>query len=157
MIIFSTIPPHFLSLFYLTKYYYFYHRAKYVGDFFKGKKHGHGKIEYEEENSTYEGGWHMDSKHGKGKSCINGTIYEGEYKHGKRDGKGKLQAISGNVYEGEFKNDRKDGKGKLIYPPLSPLDMPRILEGNWEKDKFVSERPLTSVSVNVITQTLNLE
>ena len=98
----------------------------------------------------------MDTKHGKGKSCINGTIYEGDYKQGKRDGFGKLQALSGNIYEGQFKNDRKDGIGKLIYPPLSPDEAPRILEGRWEKDKF-ADRPLTSVSVTVLSQTLNLE
>jgi hypothetical protein len=97
----------------------------------------------------------MDSKHGKGRSCINGTIYEGEYRNGKREGMGRLEALSGNVYIGEFKADRKNGQGKLIYPPLGPDDAPRILEGTWEKDKFISDRPLTSVTV--LTQTLTLE
>ena len=107
-------PPPFLLLFYLTKYCYFYHRAKYVGDFFKPEGKNTAM-----ENTNVDGTW---IKHGKSMSCINSTIYEGDYKHGKRDGKGQ----------------------------------PRILEGNWEKDKFVSERALTSVSVYVISQILNL-
>ena len=99
----------------------------------------------------------MDTKHGKGRSCTNGTIYEGEYKNGRREGMGKLEALSGNIYIGEVRADRKNGQGKLIFAH-GPEDQPRILEGTWEKDKFIcnsSDRPLTSVTV--LTQTLSLE
>lgn len=99
----------------------------------------------------------MDQKHGKGKSSINGTIYEGEYNCGKRDGFGKLIALSGNIYEGQFKNDRKNGIGKLTYCKITSDDEPpRILEGIWEKDKFMSsDRPSTSASVTVLNTNLD--
>ena len=42
------------------------YRAKYEGEFKNGKKNGSGKIVYEEDGATYEGGWQLDQKHGKG-------------------------------------------------------------------------------------------
>jgi len=98
----------------------------------------------------------MDLKHGKGKSFINGCVYIGDYKCGKRDGCGTLTSLSGTIYVGDFKNDRKHGKGKLTYPLISPDEPQRTIEGNWEKDKLLDdERPKTSTSVTV--QTLSLD
>ena len=85
-----------------------------------------------------------------GKSFINGCVYIGDYKCGKRDGSGILTSLSGTLYEGEFKNDRKHGKGKVTYPVISPDEPQRVVEGYWEKDKLVeNERPKTSTSVAV--------
>ena len=41
--------------------------------------------------------------------------YVGEYKNGKREGKGIFYYNNGNRYEGDFKNDKKEGKGKFYY------------------------------------------
>ena len=41
----------------------------------------------------------------------NGIIYEGEFIHDKRHGKGKLTLTNGNIFKGEFniiKNDMRD-------------------------------------------------
>ena len=133
-------------------------RAKYEGEFKNGKKNGTGKIVYEEDGAIYEGDWQNDQKHGRGKSFINGCVYIGGYKFGKRDGSGILTSLSGTIYEGEFKNDRKHGVGKLTYPLISPDEPQRIVEGIWEKDRLVDDnRPKTSTSVTVQQQTLILD
>ena len=44
----------------------------------------------------------------------NGAVYKGEFKNGKREGKGFYQC-NGNYYEGEFKNDLFDGKGVMKF------------------------------------------
>jgi hypothetical protein len=41
--------------------------------------------------------------------------YEGEYLHGKREGKGKYKYNNGDIYEGDYKNDLKEGKGEYKY------------------------------------------
>ena len=42
-----------------------------------------------------------------------GSMYEGEWKNGKRHGSGTFRSISGDVYEGQFQQDRRHGFGKL--------------------------------------------
>ena len=39
-------------------------------------------------------------------------IFEGEYKNGKRNGKGKEYSTDGDlIFEGEYKNGKRNGKG----------------------------------------------
>ena len=59
-----------------------------------------------------------------------GSIYEGEFKFGKKYGKGKLTNINGSVYEGEFYKGKKHGEGKLMN-----ADGTISHEGNWLHDK----------------------
>ena len=42
-----------------------------------------------------------------------GGRYEGDFKAGKRDGKGTLVLPGGETYTGQFKDDRPDGTGVL--------------------------------------------
>ena len=41
----------------------------------------------------------------------NWEVYEGDWKSGKREGKGVLKLPTGSVYKGEFRDDKKEGKG----------------------------------------------
>ena len=41
----------------------------------------------------------------------NGDKYEGDYKTGKKEGKGIYYYNNGERYEGDFKNDKREGKG----------------------------------------------
>ena len=41
----------------------------------------------------------------------NGEIYEGYYKNGQRNGRGRYIYYNGNVYEGEWKDDKRYGYG----------------------------------------------
>ena len=43
----------------------------------------------------------------------NGGIYEGEWKNGMRDGKGKYVWPDRSYYEGDWVEDKACGKGKL--------------------------------------------
>ena len=44
-----------------------------------------------------------------------GSVYEGEFKGGLFNGKGKLTWENGSVYEGEFKDGRRQGKGERVF------------------------------------------
>ena len=41
--------------------------------------------------------------------------YEGQFRNGKREGKGIYYFNNGNRYEGYFKNDIREGKGVLYF------------------------------------------
>lgn len=42
--------------------------------------------------------------------------YDGTWKNGKMEGKGKFVYPTGGVYEGEVKDGRRHGKGSYAYP-----------------------------------------
>lgn len=73
---------------------------------------------YEDEYGTYDGEVDINGKkkqkHGKGKMAyFNGSIYDGEWKNDKQNGRGKYTYPNGNTatYEGEFKDDEFSGYG----------------------------------------------
>jgi hypothetical protein len=43
-------------------------------------------------------------------------LFEGTYKHGKKEGLGKFSWSDGAVYEGEFRANNIDGYGKYTWP-----------------------------------------
>lgn len=115
-------------------------KARYEGEFKprlngspKGVYHeGFGKMTYPKESNkkSYEGQWKGGVFDGKGKIVwANGHTYEGDFKEGKYYGKGVYIWSNGNRYEGEFKNDSFNGKGVLIWS-----DGDRY-EGEWINDK----------------------
>ncbi len=65
------------------------------GTFYEGKLHGYGICWFK-----------------------NGNRYEGEWKHGKQDGNGKMfwtDEKVGDYYEGEWKDDHRHGQGKYVW------------------------------------------
>jgi len=74
----------------------------YQGEWKDGKANGEG-VFVDSEGSMYKGGWLDDEYHGQGTECWNKNSiqYTGEFKHGKKTGKGKFE-FNGNYYEGEF-------------------------------------------------------
>ena len=51
--------------------------------------------------------------HGNGKmTCLDGAIYEGEFRNGLLHGKGKMTTSDGRTYEGEFQNNLPHGQGR---------------------------------------------
>ena len=59
----------------------------------------------------------------------NRDVYKGEYKDGKRNGKGILYFANGNRYEGEWKDDKRNGEG-ILYSANGDR-----YEGEWKDDK----------------------
>ncbi len=77
--------------------------------------------------NVYDGHWARGLFHGRGiMKCTEGQrdesnnliyydVYDGEWKDGKRDGKGTSRLVCGDVYEGEWQDGLKHGIGKYTY------------------------------------------
>ena len=88
---------------------------------------GYGK--YEHTNGNYEGYFKNGKKEGRGKMTYwDNAIYEGDYTNDLRDGKGKLTYADGSVYDGDWVNNRVSGKGIEIWG-----------KGKWEGDRYVGD------------------
>ena len=85
----------------------------------------------------YEGEFKGGKTEGRGKhtwangkfTWASGNVYEGEWKGGMMEGRGKYTYADGNVYEGEWKADKKEGRGKYTYANGN------FYEGEWKADK----------------------
>ncbi len=72
-------------------------------------------------NGKYKGDWKEGKRHGKGVYVCNlpnrvGEYYEGDWENDIPHGKGLYKWINGNVYEGEVNNDRIGSYGILRFP-----------------------------------------
>jgi S1-C subfamily serine protease/antitoxin component YwqK of YwqJK toxin-antitoxin module len=92
---------------------------KWEGSCVNGKANGYGKLtkykdgEYE---STYEGEYKNGIREGRGKfSHLDGTIREGIFVDGQMTGKGVMTSKSGQKYNGDFLNYRCHGNGTIDY------------------------------------------
>lgn len=91
----------------------------YKGEFKDGKFHGRGKESYHN-GSHYDGEYRNGERNGKGLMVYrNGSSYEGEWVKGMKEGKGKMDFAGKDgktieqTYIGEFKNGKRHGRGKL--------------------------------------------
>ena len=81
-----------------------------------------------ENGAKYTGEWNVATgeRDGKGMQIwIDGSRYEGYWKHDKANGRGRLIHADGDVYEGNWVSDKAEGFG--IY---THMDGARY-EGNW--------------------------
>ena len=83
---------------------------------------------------VYEGEWRSGKYDGKGKYKFGflfyaGDIYEGGWKDNRKHGQGKYTCANGGVYEGGWKDNNFNGQGKMTYPDG------RVYEGGWRDDK----------------------
>jgi len=94
--------------------------AVYSGDWVEDSRHGTGKLTFlpgtfiEE---YYDGEWYDDEKHGKGTYAFRkdeGTVYTGDWSHGRREGVGKLSYLDGSYYRGDFVEERMQGRGVFV-------------------------------------------
>lgn len=78
----------------------------------------------------YEGGRDANlDRHGWGSALLpNKDIYEGNYYHGTKQGKGLYVFRNGARYDGEYRKDKKGGLGEFIYPDGTKY------YGDWKKD-----------------------
>lgn len=86
----------------------------YEGQIKEGRANGIGN--YEDEFRTYEGEWKSDKRNGMGEEEFKAKKkkFIGFFVNDKYEGKGKL-FDEDFVYEGKFKSGLFEGKGKIIY------------------------------------------
>ena len=118
--------------------------GKYVGEFYKGKFHGHGT--YTQAGRKYVGQYQDHKRHGQGTyTYANGDKYIGAWKKAKynkpdnqrgRNGTGTYTYVNGDKYVGEWKKSLRHGKGTFTYANG------KIEEGIWKKDKLVKSKKL---------------
>lgn len=131
----------------------------YTGQIKNGKKHGQGKMTYDN-GDVYEGPWKDDKKHGKGKGImkygeesirnmspygygelidsdaikLKQALYIGDWEEDKRHGTGMQSFKDGDGdeydYKGEWKNDKKHGKGSYTIGWYG-----YSYEGQWKDNK----------------------
>jgi len=95
----------------------------YSGDLYKGVCEGVGELfDRTSGRLVYEGVWRDGVPHGRGVLHAKDGRYEGEFKYGKRAGKGKMvfkdKVANGNefrYYEGDWQDDRPHGTGAYFY------------------------------------------
>jgi hypothetical protein len=83
------------------------------------------------DGSVYDGEVKDGKKNGRGKyTWASGSVYEGDWKDDKKNGRGKFTWASGQVYDGEWKDGKKNGRGKFTW-----LDG-EVYEGEFNDDNF---------------------
>uniref|UniRef100_A0A8C5WAY0 MORN repeat containing 1 n=1 Tax=Leptobrachium leishanense TaxID=445787 RepID=A0A8C5WAY0_9ANUR len=89
----------------------------YAGEVKKQLRHGYGVYIYSNSFFRYEGEWKNGKKHGRGKFLLkDGSYYEGEFMDGEITGNGlQYWASSGNTYSGDFQNGEPHGFGVMQY------------------------------------------
>ena len=74
---------------------------RYEGGYKDDHEHGHGRLEMNATDMSYEGEWLEGKFHGEGTfRWKTGSTYTGQWVKGLKEGHGKLTLYSGNVYEG---------------------------------------------------------
>eukprot|EP00350_Pseudokeronopsis_sp_OXSARD2_P007106 CAMPEP_0170548592 /NCGR_PEP_ID=MMETSP0211-20121228/6870_1 /TAXON_ID=311385 /ORGANISM="Pseudokeronopsis sp., Strain OXSARD2" /LENGTH=194 /DNA_ID=CAMNT_0010854203 /DNA_START=510 /DNA_END=1090 /DNA_ORIENTATION=- len=89
-------------------------QAIYIGNFFKGKKNGKGRFQWND-GSYYEGDFVDGHFQGFGRYYFADLdkYYEGEFRFSNMEGRGIETWNDGKRYEGDFKNGKKDGQGDV--------------------------------------------
>lgn len=87
-------------------------------------------------SGTYTGGCKKGFAQGKG--VAQGVDrYEGQFNKGMPEGKGVYSWADGSVYDGQWVNGARDGKGKMVFH-LAGKDS--IVSGFWKDDKYIGEK-----------------
>jgi hypothetical protein len=119
-------------------------RDDYRGQFDAGDLHGRGRYTWGTESpwagETYEGDFKRGRPDGKGKfSYPNGTVYEGDVVSGRSSGHGKTTFADGTSYEGGYRSSLFDGYGELRIA-LDALEKHPHSTRGWTEDDFYVER-----------------
>ena len=100
-----------------TGYYEYPTGGEYKGEFVNGMQDGFGIMTFKN-HDLYEGDWkegkmdgygeyyHYDEK--KDRFVAN---YKGQFKHGVREGVGRMEYANRNIYEGQWQNNMRTGNG----------------------------------------------
>lgn len=84
---------------------------------------------------TYAGECNNGKANGNGKA-VGIHTYDGDFKNGLPDGKGKYTWANGDFYYGGWKKGLKDGKGEIH---RTSNGIKTLITGYWKKDKYKGE------------------
>lgn len=123
--------------------------GRYYGPLVDGKRHGSGRLEWNN-GTSYEGGFSNGLFSGKGRLKLpSGELYEGDFKNGMLDGHGKVVHPDGSIYIGEFRNDVLHGQGRL-----QTLDG-YVYKGSFAKGQQTGQGSLTGPESEYVGHFLN--
>ena len=101
----------------------------YTGNRENGKKSGTGTFKWND-GTVYEGEWKEDKINGKGKLTIpNKGTYEGDFENGEKEGQGKYTFSNGDTYYGEFLDNQFNGQGTYTINGKS-------YTGTWKNNEY---------------------
>jgi len=73
-------------------------------------------IYFPEKQEIYKGQWKNGKRHGRGEQIWpDGSIYQGHWEDDTRNGRGRFVNKRGDLYEGGWKNDGIEGYGRCVY------------------------------------------
>lgn len=111
------------------------------------------KVGLDSLKGTYTGDCKGGKANGNGKA-VGVDSYEGEFKNGVPEGKGKYTWSSGDFYYGSWKKGQKDGKGELHQFADGKEN---VVRGYWKKDNYRGEFENPYVIVNTTTDVGRIE
>uniref|UniRef100_A0A3P9NAH5 Radial spoke head 10 homolog B n=1 Tax=Poecilia reticulata TaxID=8081 RepID=A0A3P9NAH5_POERE len=95
--------------------------STYTGDISRGIRHGMGTYKSPRTVMSYSGQWDHGKRHGKGKVYYDEdqtSWYDGDWVVNKREGWGERGYPSGNTYTGEWRNNLRHGEGTMNWTKL---------------------------------------
>ena len=112
--------------------------SQYTGFFKNGKFDGEGSyyIATASGGCKYVGEWKNGKRYGRGIETEEGDNewqYVGEFKDNLRHGEGSYTWYTGDKYVGEWKGDKQDGQGTMTYADGT------VEEGLWENGEFIGK------------------
>ena len=88
----------------------------YKGSFCDDQIHGHGEYSHHDSRRVFRGRFVMGHRIEGTMKYSDGSVYEGSWYCGKRQGVGIYRFSDGSRFKGEFVDDRMSGYGQLVWP-----------------------------------------
>ena len=111
---------------------------KYIGNWKEGNMHGNGILFDKNNKFIFQGNFYHNKKYGKGKFVLReNEYYEGEFFDDKMEGKGCYHYSNGDTWEGYFKNNLKHGVGIMTYKISGDIYL-----YEFENDNYMGSTPL---------------
>ena len=95
--------------------YEFSNGSTYTGSVLNGLRDGKGIFTSKDNNIYYDGEWKMGLKNGKGKIKQDGMELDGYWEEGVLNGKCRIKWKTNNIFEGEICDNKMKGNGYMIW------------------------------------------
>ncbi|CAJ1964887.1 unnamed protein product [Cylindrotheca closterium] len=110
----------------------------YDGNFLDNLYHGEGVFSYKESGRFFEGKYVMGERTKGTMRYADGSVYKGQFYHGRRHGRGSYTFKDGSRYKGDFYKDLMQGIGELRFRDGSSY------VGEWKRGKHEGQGSMYS-------------